>query len=399
MADVCAGLHAAHELLDAEGKPLNVVHRDVSPQNILMSSGGVVKVIDFGVVKARQRKTEETAIGIIKGKLWYMAPEQALGHPVDRRADIWAVGAILYRLLARRPVFQESSPLATFKRLTSAGRPDPLPASVPEALAGIVRKALEFEPRRRYASAAELGAALEGLLRGPNQTTAKDVAATLERYLGRSLALRRHAISDALATLGQGPPLAVLERGGASQVKTIVDVPRRLSSEPPISLSIPSLPVASRSTAPLQTLPSGRARWLASAAVVTLGLGLGGLFGARQLEPVGGRLKPAQALAPVPRATTLVEAPHPVEPSAQPNAVLAPLVPPPVSLQALPVLREATSSAVQAKRALRRKRSPKAPSITETDSSAGAVEPAPSRADPSATAALRPAPSGDAPAQ
>jgi len=190
MADACAGLHAAHELADAHGRSLNVVHRDVSPQNILISAKGVVKVIDFGVVKARRRATEETSTGTIKGKLQYMAPEQALGQGVDRRADIFSVGATLYRLLARRPVYRGTSPLSTYKRLTSSMAPEPLPPHVPGALSTIVLKALSFERDSRFSTAAELAAALEALLQGPYQTSAREVAACVEQYLGPALTAR-----------------------------------------------------------------------------------------------------------------------------------------------------------------------------------------------------------------
>src|SRR5262249_54070569 len=99
LSDACAGLHAAHELADRQGKSLGVVHRDVSPHNILVGSAGSVKVIDFGVAKARDRGAGETRSGIVKGKLRYMAPEQAQGRALDRRADLWALGVCLYELV------------------------------------------------------------------------------------------------------------------------------------------------------------------------------------------------------------------------------------------------------------------------------------------------------------
>ena len=295
LADACAGLHAAHELVDAHGKALNVVHRDVSPQNILISSKGVVKLIDFGVVKARRRATEETSIGTIKGKLQYMAPEQALGQRVDRRADIWSVGATLYRLLARRPVFRGSSPLSTYKRLTSAAPPEPLPSHVPGALSTIVLRALAFEPGRRFATAAELGNALEALLQGPYQTSAREVAACVEQYLGPALAARRSAIAEALeeSPAADKTQLSVPEwESGVSQAKTL---PRGGASGPPSAppttierrLPVP-VPLSARASLPaeeitrsLQPTPtpsfapakvtSGRSKLAAAGGVLTLG--------------------------------------------------------------------------------------------------------------------------------
>jgi eukaryotic-like serine/threonine-protein kinase len=106
-ANCCAGLHAAHELTDDVGQLLNVVHRDVSPQNVMVTEAGTVKVIDFGVAKATGRASEQTRAGLIKGKLEYLSPEVALGRPADRRADIWAVGAVLYQIFGGHPPFRE----------------------------------------------------------------------------------------------------------------------------------------------------------------------------------------------------------------------------------------------------------------------------------------------------
>src|SRR6185437_5310470 len=103
LADACSGLHDAHELKGEDGKPLEVVHRDVSPHNILVSTKGVAKVIDFGIAKARDRLAGETNAGVLKGKIQYMAPEQALGRVVDRRADLWAIGVSLYHLITGKP--------------------------------------------------------------------------------------------------------------------------------------------------------------------------------------------------------------------------------------------------------------------------------------------------------
>src|SRR6185295_13891899 len=126
LADACAGLHAAHELCDTAGVSLGVVHRDVSPQNILVNTKGIIKVIDFGVAKARDRHADETSSGILKGKIQYMAPEQAVGKPVDRRADVWAIGAILYRMLSGRAPFEAENQLATLHLLSSGVPPAPL---------------------------------------------------------------------------------------------------------------------------------------------------------------------------------------------------------------------------------------------------------------------------------
>ncbi len=160
MAEVCAGLHAAHELKDDEGMPLGVVHRDVSPLNVLVGDG-FSKLIDFGVAKARDRVAPETRSGVVKGTPQYMAPEQAMGHDVDRRADVWAAGATLYRALAGRPPFADREELAAF----IGGRPlRELPPSTDSDVRAIVRKALEREPEDRYPTTNAMRAALEQVL-------------------------------------------------------------------------------------------------------------------------------------------------------------------------------------------------------------------------------------------
>jgi eukaryotic-like serine/threonine-protein kinase len=161
MAEVCAGLHAAHELKDEEGTPLGVVHRDVSPLNVLVGEGGFAKLIDFGVAKARDRVAPETRSGVVKGTPQYMAPEQAMGHEVDRRADIWAAGATLYRALAGRPPFADRDELAAF----IGGRPmNELPAATDPDVRAIVKKAMARDPDGRYPTANAMRAALEQVL-------------------------------------------------------------------------------------------------------------------------------------------------------------------------------------------------------------------------------------------
>jgi serine/threonine-protein kinase len=141
MADVCGGLHAAHELIDADGHPLGVVHRDVSPQNILVSAKGDAKIIDFGIAKARDRISEDTNAGQLKGKVRYMAPEQALGKPLDRGADVWSVGASLYHLLTGRPPFEGENDIQTLYLLVSGRPPAPI-EHVHPAVAAVVQRAL-----------------------------------------------------------------------------------------------------------------------------------------------------------------------------------------------------------------------------------------------------------------
>jgi serine/threonine-protein kinase len=159
VADACSGLHAAHELRDDSGESLQVVHRDVKPDNVLVRADGCTKVIDFGVAKARHRIAADTKSGIVKGTLQYMAPEQASGQTVDRRADVWSLGGLLYRAFAHGPPFGTIKELGDF--VLGHSTPPPLPSYVPAAVASVVRRAMERQPGDRYATAEEMRRAIE----------------------------------------------------------------------------------------------------------------------------------------------------------------------------------------------------------------------------------------------
>jgi serine/threonine protein kinase len=200
LADTCAGLHEAHEMTDGSGAALEIVHRDVSPHNVLVSTRGVAKLIDFGIAKARSRASGETNSGVLKGKTQYMAPEQALGKPVDRRADIWSVGVMLYYLLSGKPPYDAENQLATLHLLSSGRPPMPLPPSVHPAIAAVVRKTLSHAPDARYQTAADLREALEAaMLAAKVPATQADVAAFSLKYLAERGERRRQAIDIALA--------------------------------------------------------------------------------------------------------------------------------------------------------------------------------------------------------
>jgi serine/threonine protein kinase len=200
LADTCGGLHVAHELRDPTGSLLGVVHRDVSPQNVLVSARGAAKLIDFGIAKARDRVAGDTNTGFLKGKIQYMAPEQALGKSIDRRADVWAIGSILYHLLAGKPPYEGANQLATLHMLTSGKPPLPLPSSVPAAVTAVVRRALTHDPEKRIESAAALQIALEhAMVEAKISTTAADVAAFTKEHLADRAAARKAAVEMALA--------------------------------------------------------------------------------------------------------------------------------------------------------------------------------------------------------
>jgi serine/threonine-protein kinase len=158
---LCEALDHVHNVKDEKGAPLGIVHRDVTPANILLSDTGLLKLIDFGFAKAAT-SSEHTEKGVIKGKFGYVAPEYLAGQPPDHRADLWAVGIILYELLTSRRLFDGADAYETTMRVRSMPIPRPSlanPRVLPE-LDEIVRKALERDPSKRWQSAADMREAL-----------------------------------------------------------------------------------------------------------------------------------------------------------------------------------------------------------------------------------------------
>jgi serine/threonine protein kinase len=162
VAGAAAGLHHAHERRGQDGTPLGIVHRDVSPSNIMIGYDGAVKLLDFGIAKATARSVE-TQSGIIKGKFAYMAPEQCRGREVDRRSDVFSLGIILYEISTQHRCFRADSDFDTMHRIVTGDvvRPTRLVQGYPQALEAIVMKALAVDSTQRYQSAGLLLEALE----------------------------------------------------------------------------------------------------------------------------------------------------------------------------------------------------------------------------------------------
>jgi len=203
MADTCGGLAAAHSLRDDQGNDLQVVHRDVSPQNILVSTDGMVKLIDFGIAKARERIADVTSTGMLKGKIEFMSPEQAEGRAVDHRSDLWSIGAIAYLLIAGRPAYPREDDASLLRLLESGAPPAPLPSTVPEPVRAVVSSALEHDPEKRVASASALQRAIEDAIVATGlHTTSADVAAFIATHLGDRAQRRKLTIDQAIAASG-----------------------------------------------------------------------------------------------------------------------------------------------------------------------------------------------------
>jgi serine/threonine protein kinase len=166
LAELATGLDAAHDARDGEGAPLNLVHRDVSPSNVLLGVHGEIKVADFGVAKARSR-SYHTVSGSIKGKAPYMAPEQILGEPIDRRADVFSLGVLLFELTTRTRLYSAHANTTAMKQILDGTVPDPAdrrPGYPPE-LTAIVRRALARHPDERYPTARVFASELDRVAR------------------------------------------------------------------------------------------------------------------------------------------------------------------------------------------------------------------------------------------
>jgi eukaryotic-like serine/threonine-protein kinase len=271
LVDVLAGLHAAHELADDDGKPLGIVHRDVSPQNILIGIDGSARLTDFGVARATS-KLSTTRTGQLKGKLAYMAPEQARGaRDIDRRADIFAAGVVMWEALEGRRLFKGDGDADTLNKVLYEPIP-PLQAVerlVPAELEVALDGALDRERMRRFPTAAAFADALERAVRDADEVaTHKDVAAFLDAVLGVEIVNQRETVRSWIA------------RGEPSRPKSL--------SMPPAAPTAPTLPrLGQRPLSPESTPSSGAS--VASAVISNHGL------------PLATASQPRTAAAPVTR--------------------------------------------------------------------------------------------------
>jgi eukaryotic-like serine/threonine-protein kinase len=234
----CAGLHAAHELADEQGRPLGLVHRDVSPQNVLVTYGGVTKVADFGIAKAMARGGGSTGVGEVKGKVAYMAPEQALGHAVDRRADVFGLGILLFQLATGTHPFRGDTDAETFARI-ALGEPVVFPRKLapdyPTSLEAVLLKALAQDPLERYESANALLRALDKALPPSMRGSVADeeVGAFVRSLFGDAREARNAQLAAALREAEQRA--ARVGSGMIPRVSAITDTNAgtALSNDPP----------------------------------------------------------------------------------------------------------------------------------------------------------------------
>ncbi|HSD86468.1 MAG TPA: serine/threonine-protein kinase [Kofleriaceae bacterium] len=187
IVEACRGLHAAHELRDLSGAPLGLVHRDISPDNLMLGFDGHVKVIDFGIALVKNRQAPVTEFGSLKGKPPYMSPEQVKNETLDRRSDVFSIGVVLWELLTQKPLFEGTSIYAVALAVQEQVIVPPSQAigqPLPRGLDAVVMNALERDPARRTKTAADLAEQLEEVI----QTAGGE---TLESWSARVLARAR----------------------------------------------------------------------------------------------------------------------------------------------------------------------------------------------------------------
>jgi serine/threonine protein kinase len=331
------GLHAAHELCDEGGALLGLVHRDMSPQNIMVTGEGEVKLVDFGIAKATALDASLTDAGEIKGKYAYVSPEQVGGQPVDRRSDVFAAGVLLYMLTTGRHPFRGQSAAETVKKICST--PAVLPSAVspefPAELEAVLMRALEKSADARWVNAQEMADALERALPACAAPGFRQrLAEYVKRHSGNRGAERRNALRLAEERLerhraeGSNAMLAALSKGSLRALS--ID---RVGSEIVIHAEADSgFDALSLGLSQDFQVPPRRARSLSSMARGA------GLLCCGALAGLGARFAVAELAAAAPSRATAVESPVP-------HATLAThqrREPPPSSAQ-LAVLPSATS--------------------------------------------------------
>jgi serine/threonine-protein kinase len=320
---VLYGLHAAHEARSERGEPLGIIHRDVSPPNIIVSAGGVARVVDFGVAKAAGR-LQVTRPGQLKGKLCYMAPEQLRGASVQRGVDVYAASVVLWECLTGKRLHEGVDERRIVKAITSGSveLPSRHVAGIPAELDAIVLRGLAVRPEVRFSTALEMAAALEDLV---PPATPRQVAAWLEDLAGDTL--REHvALLAAVGSETQRPSTDIpsVEPEDVSNATTRVFVQKQLARlvRPPRihALSEPSITVGyTRITRRRRLGALGAA--LAAAAVLAAAVAL--VMFSRRLSEAGAAepaADPAVAIAPTIVASTAPEE----EPAAEPSAAAEP---------------------------------------------------------------------------
>ena len=225
MMQVCQGLHTAHELQDLDGQPLGLVHRDVTPHNIMCTSDGLMKLLDFGIAKATEGELEATFSGDLKGKFSYMSPEQVLQTPMDRRSDIFSLGILLWETLTGRRLFKRKSQLEMMQAISSGEVPGArtFRKDIPPALDALVMRALSIDREQRVESALGFATELEEIARANNLDVR---ASNLARFVSSTASARLAEMQEALdiarqfSDLSEQAPISLLHQTSSASIVT-----------------------------------------------------------------------------------------------------------------------------------------------------------------------------------
>ncbi len=261
-ADVLAGLHYAHTRQDEKGRPLGIIHRDVSPQNVLVGYEGQVKIVDFGIAKARHATTAPTAAGSFKGKIAYFAPEQARNEPLDARTDVFATGVMLYELLCGTLPFP-GKPMEAIGRLLEGdfSRPRSHNPKIPRPLEEVMMTALAQDRDARFPSAASFERALRAFVTADAPGVSAETVGWFAQHIDEELLQKRGRHVELPATLF--PMLAAWRVPGRPE-PTVVAQPLRTRTE--------SIPRAAAVRSPWSALGRGLAIAAAVGALATIGV-------------------------------------------------------------------------------------------------------------------------------
>jgi len=351
ISQVLSGLHAAHELSDEAG-PLGVVHRDVSPHNILVTYDGVAKLLDFGVAKATQQASSNTEAGEIKGKFSYMAPEQILGSDVDRRCDVFAASIVLYLLATGRHPFKGGNTAAVIHAITTDDPVTPPSASIrdfPPELERVLMKGLAKDVEQRWSSAEAMREALEQAMpEAFGDVGRQELRTFMERVVGDRKAARREAVRRAQLAADShdvevGARLAL--HASAQSASSL----RAISISQPAPEDVPELivtePSARSPMVEARRPRSSRAPWLAATVGLLFALGatLPRFFSSHSAAPAAARagLEAGAPLVPSANPAAAASAPATVFPQAGSNESSAPA---PSAAPASSAERQATAS-------------------------------------------------------
>jgi serine/threonine-protein kinase len=371
ISQVCAGLHAAHELKDESGQLIGLVHRDISPQNVLLNGQGIAKVVDFGVAKFAGRGVAATQVGELRGKVPYMAPEHIRGQELDRRADVFALGLLFYQLVAGEHPFLADNDQLTMARISSAASAPPLlqlVPGVPEELSRIVAAALEKSPAARTPTAAAFMHQIERVVPDAGlQSTNDRVAEYLKEIVGEVIEARDQELRDALRRLDGRPSIPPAPReqapppgrpsapphlgsqGGQSGISPIMATPAPIPMTPPLGTPLgvygPTSSAGALNNDDLLPMTGWRATWIGRhpriaaagliAAIVGVIIGISAVGSTPDDVPAS----PASASAsPVPSSAATIGAASPSASSSAPASAASSGSSPSGSASAIPSL-------------------------------------------------------------